>query len=553
MKQSELGRIMPFGLSGTRLRRSAQEYRRRGQALEALSLVRRAAVQDDTAAAWHALAAELRQLSCWEAAAVVLGRVLSRKDPPVAAWLDMARCLLAQGQKEIAGDCLYHLLHEDPWSPEADAARELLSGIEDDAEDAGPSRIPLLTHRAMAAWQQGDRALSLRRLKRAIRLAPKKARLMTTVALLHMMSGDGEAALRWLTQAMKSEPQEPAAPCSIAALLHQMDKRRIARAMLRLAAPLCTEPAAEDRFCTTAWTMDAWPELESFLAQRLKRTPHRIALLQARATMLHEQGQTEQAQDVWRLILAIDPCDRRAATLLRWTKMNPGMMLGTGRLPSSALKEQQALLKNAGEDLFRPDSEERRVLDWCAASQDAEEQQLAFDTAKGHPDRAGEIRWLRELLPRLDVQEPLRQKALMRLAELQHFEPVTVLLAGKFVTAQCQPVKTSPNRRLWHMFLPAMLRTAGRYPRTSEIIAFAARMWGRMSPQEKQEAATTQTESWSRLLLILWLWQEGDTEAAEREIRSIQVPQRRFRRMISRFLMMLDNESGRAGEGDTER
>ena len=104
MSENQKGRVMPFRMSGTRLRVRAQEYRRRGQALEALTLVRRAAVQDDTAAAWQALAAELRRLDNWEPAAVILGRVLSRSDAAPSAWLDMARCMLALDKRETAED-----------------------------------------------------------------------------------------------------------------------------------------------------------------------------------------------------------------------------------------------------------------------------------------------------------------------------------------------------------------------------------------------------------------------------------------------------------------
>ena len=543
---------MPFGMSGARMRRSAQQYRRCGQPLEALSLVRRAAQQDDTAAAWQAVAAELRQMSCWESAAAVLSRVLSRDDMPVTAWLDMARCLMALGQQDAAEDCLYHLLHEEPWIPEADAAREMLRDITLTQEETGPARLQLLTQRAMAAWQRGDRKLALRRLKRAIRLSEKKARLMTTAALLYMMAGEGQQALRWISKAMRSEPQESAAPCSMAALLHQMGRRRIARGLLRKAAPLCADPVAEERFCTTAWSMDAWPELEDFLRLRLKRTPYRIPLLQAKATMLHEQSHHREAQELWRLILSIDPCDRRAHTLLEWTQTNPGLMLSPGRLPATTLSAQQKQLKAAGADLFRCGSEARRVLDWCAGSQETAEQQLAFDIAKNHPDKTGEILWLREILTRSDVQESLRQRALMRLAELEHFEPVNVLLGNRFVSAQCQPVKTSPTRRLWHAFLPAMLRMAVRYHQPERAVAFAAQMWPMLTPAERQEAAASQPATWSRLMLVLFLIREGQSQKAAEEMQQLHMPARRIQRMITRFLTMLENQSGSAGEGDTE-
>ena len=95
MSQNEQGVLYPFRLSGSRMRQSAVNLHRRGQAVDALALVRRAAVQDDTPAAWLALAAELRAMGNWEAAVQLLARVISRDPHQNGVWMEMARCLQA--------------------------------------------------------------------------------------------------------------------------------------------------------------------------------------------------------------------------------------------------------------------------------------------------------------------------------------------------------------------------------------------------------------------------------------------------------------------------
>lgn len=542
MRNQEQGRVMPFVMSGARLRSSAREYRRRGQPLQSLSLVRRAAGQDDTAAAWQALAAELRQMGNWECAGILLGRVLSRSDAAPSAWLDMARCMSANGERETAEDCLYHLLHEDPWSPEGDAAREMLQAMDEEDGTEEKGRVKLLGQRAMKAWNAGERKLALRRIRRVIRLSRRKASPMTTLALLYMLDEQEQQAIRCLARAIRLEPDSALAMCSMAALLHQAHRSRMARGFLQKAEPLCTSPQLEERFCTTAWLMDAWPEMERFLAKRLRRTPYRVPLLHARATMLHESGCCDEAREVWKLILSVDPDDRTAATLLKWTQEHPGGVLPPGKLPAPVQARQREALKDTG-SLFIHGSEARRALDWCAASRDIREQHMALAAAERHPDRDAEIRWLRELLTRPDVQELVRQQALMRLAALGHYEQVNVLLGGRYVSAQCQPTQLSPGKRMWHMFLPALLRTAA----DAGFLAFAARCWRQMTPQEKQEAATVQPILWSRMLRFLWLWQQGRSAEADREIIEAKLPLRRLRRMTGRFLNMMDNDA----EGDT--
>ena len=470
MSENQMGRVMPFRISGTRLRARAQEYRRQGQALEALTLVRRAAMQDDTAAAWQALAAELRRLGNWEAAGVILGRVLSRADAAPPAWLDMARCMSALDKRETAEDCLYHLLHEDPWSDDGDTAREMLQAIDEEAEKADDRRLQLLIQRGMKALQSGQQGLAMTRLRRALRLSRHKERLLTTLALLCLYTGDEQQALRWQTKAVRLAPEDPMVLCSMAALLQQMDRRRVARGFLRKAGQYCEGAMQEDRFCTTAWVMDAWPELDAFLQARLRRTPYSTALLHAKATMQHERGRSDEARETWKLILSVDPADRRAATMLNWTTAHPRDMTPPGQLPPAELARQRTELQDVG-SLFTWGSAARHALDWCAASSDEQEMALAFAAAEKHPDRAAETRWLRELLTRPDVQEDCRQRALMRLAALGHFEPLNVMVAGRAVSADANHPQPPPVA-----YVPAPAAAGVRPVRPS---AGAGRLCGR--------------------------------------------------------------------------
>lgn len=537
MNETERGMVIPFELSAMRMRRSAQDYRRRGQVLEALSLVRRAAEQDDSAAGWQALAAELRQLGCWETAALVLARVLSREEHAPSAWLDMAICQEALGRDTLAADCLYHLLQDDPWSSEGDRARAMLPRLEPVQLRREPKRLRCLIHRGMREWHTGSREKGMRRLLRAIRLAPKRAGLMTTIALLRMLEERPRSALRWLNRALREKQDDALVLCTLAAVCAQMERRRVARGFLRKAAALCTSPAMEERFYTTAWATNAWTEMEDWLAQQLRRHPYRTRLLAMKAVLRHEQGEPQEAQRLWRLILSIDPGDRGAATLLRWTQEYPlNPLPAPGVLPMPIMLEQRSVVLDRNADLsalLRPGSPEKRVMDWCAASMEEDEQRMALLLAKEQPDREAEKRFLRELLTRPDVQEPVRQQALARLAELRCFEPLTVLLHDRYSIAQCQPVHK--RRGPWRVILPMLLRETRDYDDNAQIVEFAAELWRGMTAGERQETAMKDAFLWCKAVEALWLQGMGATDRAARLMRELPVSPRRVQRLMRRL------------------
>lgn len=545
MKETNQGMVIPFALPGSRMRRSAQEYRRRGQVLEALSLVRRAAEQEDTAAGWQALAAELRQLGCWEAAAVTLGRVLSREDHAPSAWLDMARCQAAMGSRQLATDCLYHQLQEDPWSPEGDAARSMLAEMDDMQPHKEPHRTERLIHRGLRAWHGGNAVEGMRMLERAVRLTAGRARLMTTIALLYMTQWDFSHSLKWLARAMRAAPQDPRVMCTMAAVLQQMGKRRAARGFLRRAMPLCLESAMEEQFLTSAWAMDAWDDLEEYLRLRFRKHPHRIPLLRAMATMQYEKGMKPEAQDTWRRILSIDPGDRRSAALLEWSRGEPsGMMPMPGHLPQTVVLEQRRRLSDSAWDsaeLMRHGSESRMLLDWFASSGDPEEAEVLMSFVQAQPDRKAEISFHRELLTRPDTAEPVRRRALVRLAEMQHFEPLTMLMGDRYTVAQCQPVRHDRISRPWRAFLPLLLKETRRYGESMEIAHFAAELWRMMKPEQRLDAAAGGGYLWCRAFEVLWLRQTGREDEAVRVVRRMPVSARRVSRVLRQLGRALES------------
>ncbi len=534
MSEKERGVVMPFGLPGGQLRRRAAEYRRRGQPLEALSLLRRAAEQDDTYRAWQMLAEELIRLGCWETAEVLLARAHARAGEAEPPFLAMAQCLMKTGHTTLADDCLRYILKSGAWSPEVEKATELLEEMEDPLRNE-QGRSGALTGRAMNAWQEGRRELALQRMQRVVRITRGKlAHPMNILGFMYASLGQERPALCWLTRAIRCEPDNGVALCSLAAMLAESGRERKARLVLRKAAPLCQDASLEDRFTLVAWHMQAWPELRAYLDARLKKYPYRIPLLHTRADLLYEKGKLAQARDIWRLILSVDPEDRAAVTLLRWTEKYPDRRMPAGSWPPEITREQRSLLKQAAE-LFRCGSEGRRVLNWCAASENRAEEELAFVIAQLHPDREGEILWLKEMMLRPDLTDAVRSQAALRLRQLGQDEGALLISGGHFVSMQTPVSRRGWNRRLWRIHLAALMDTAERGAPVNDYVNFAFDLWKRMTPREREEAAVPDIYGWNWRIRVLWLWQQGADDRAAEIIQRLQIPERKMRRLQTRL------------------
>lgn len=551
MKETEQGMVIPFKLSGSRMRRSAQEYRRRGQPLEALLFLRRAAEQEDTPSGWKQLAAELRQMGNWETAAQLLARVVSRDAHQPGVWMELARCMRALGQTAPALDCVYHQLQEDPWSQEGDAARDMLQEIETIPERKEPKRTPRLIQRGVGAWQTGDRARGERRVRRALKMTLEKERLLVTAAMMCLLEMDLEGGLRYLTRALKYAPEDPRTLTALATLYHQLGKRRMGRGFLEKAGAHADTVLEEDGFLTTAWAQDAWPQMAAYLDSRMKRYPHRIPLLSARATMCCEQGDVPGAQRLWREILSIDPDDRQAATMIAWTQQHTGPVINApGLLPRGERLRQMKELKLLAEslplaELLRPGSRGRRLVDWAVLSGDPEERQYVLELLGTANDAEAALPYLRELLCMPLLRYETRQWALVKAAEMGCRDEMLIMTGSHFTTVSCQPVSEEKAQQPWRLFLRLLLEETRRFRRGAEIAAFAAGIWRCMTPEERREAADEKRYVWCKAVEILYLREQGRGEEAAEVALSAPLSTRRISRVLRRI-------AGRGMETTTE-
>lgn len=561
MKQNEQGMLYPFRLTGGQLRRSAAQMQRQGQHVDALVLLRRAACQDDTPGAWQALADLLRQTGNWEAASRVLCRVLALDTQQGGAWIDLATCLHAMGQNTLAADCAYHQLRNDPWSPEGDAARALLTEMNGGlpADSTEPHRTQRLIHRGVTAWQHGDRALGERRLRRALRITQDRQRLLSTASMLCLLQSDLSGAMHYLTRALREKPDDARTLIALSMLLFQMGKWRAARGFLKRAADAADTSTEADSFLTAAWSQDAWPEMRAYLDRQAKRWPYRTALLSARATLLAECGEEERATLLRRDILAINPDDRVAATWLSWRQRQPkAPFFVPGTLPGPERKHQREELQALSEqlsdaELLQCGGRARQLLDWMLESTDAAELQLGRAVLEKVQPCPALICLLREVLCRPGVHGDIRQWAMIRLAEMGETELI-ILSGGRFNLVQCGQISDRKQHQPWRVFLPLLLEETRRYGQSREITAFAADCWRCMSASQRTEAAGVGRYVWCKAMEILYLCDRGEGEQAARAAMDAPMSVRRISRVMRRLMRgrQSDTKQGcpaQAGEG----
>lgn len=553
MRQEHQGMVIPFRVTASRARRSAAEYRRHGQPLEALVLLRRAAAEENSAAGWLQLGEELWQLGCWEAASEMAARALSREACPPAAWLLMARAMDALGKRETAEDCLYHLLKEDIFSPEAAAARSMLGDACLAEKPRMPHRADALVRRGMQAWTTGCEALGARRLRRALRIRTDRAQLLSAMALMHMARFDTGRAVACLRRALRIEPENPRANCALSLILHHMGRPFKARAVLRRAIPFCGDVTGEDQFLTAAWAMNAWPELADYLARRMARLPWRLTLMHARASMLDETDRPREAEECRRTILKILPGDRFASGMMsvRGDRLIPAVPGKTPEEAACAQREEfRRLLDEDGATLI-PGSRQRDMLAWFACSDDAQEQQLAMEAiGLAAPDRREEC--LRELLVCPFTHYDVRRRAMLQLAQLEDVRPILLLLNERFVEMQCQRVMERTPASSWRRFLLTLLTYARGYGNAPDLADFALMLWQMMPEGDREAACREQGLVWVSAVTLLWLRVSGREREALQLTCRLPVSVRRIRRVVRRLGRYMEDEPAQTGEGDTE-
>lgn len=553
MSESNRGKVVPFGLSAYRMRKSADAYRKRGQTVEALELIRQAAVQEDSAQGWLRLAKELRMAGCHEQAAAILYRLCGWEAVMPEIWLELGRDLAALERKDAACDSLYHYLHEDPYSEAADQARDMLADLEEPQETREPFRLEPLVRRGLLCYRRGERALGDRRLNRAIRMGGDKTRLYAARTMIALAQGDPTAAMREIARALKHAPQDAGTLSMAAVTLSAMGKRRMARGMLEKCARQVRTAQQEDQFLTAAGTIGASAIARRYLEEQLKTQPCRISLMHPQAEILWQTGEHDMALRWWKRILAIDPEDMRARAMVTWAPehlQEPLPMMGA--LPGSFVREQLALLPELirtsmpMEEMLARGSRSRAALDWCFRMTDENLQQTALKIAS-RQDAPCVRRYLHELLTSPGISQGVRQRAMMTLAEWGDPGPMNVLIGSRITTAQLTPVKDT-ERNLWKIYLPLLLKETCRTCNATEIAFFAADLWDVMSVEQRHAAAGGESYLWVKAMEILYLRLTGREDMAARIVRTLPVSPRK----ISRVMRQLKKQTDMSMEGESQ-
>ncbi|MBQ8654694.1 MAG: hypothetical protein IJ507_07120 [Clostridia bacterium] len=545
MDKLNWSKVVPFRLSASRMRRSADEMRRRGQLVESMEMLRRAAVQEDSSALWLQLARRLRQEGCPEQAVPMLYRLCGREDMPADAWLELGLGLRTLGRRDAACDCLYHYLHENPYSSGADQARRLLQEMEQYEGVKDPFRLDPLVRRGLTAWRRGDTELGGRRLRRAIRMGRDKAKLHITLGILYLADERGAEALRELARALKAERGNVRAMCMSAVTLSSLGKRRMAMAMLERSMPLAVSPEDEEHFITAAWAISARRLIRRYLDMRLKAQPLRIALMHPMADLLWHSGEHDTALRWWKRILALDPCDPRARALISWAPEHPDSVLPRpGTLPGDYVRAQLAEMKELTlsprppEELLCCGSQSRMLLDWCFRMPDENLQQAALWIAM-RKDSPQTRLYLRQLLTLPGVMESVRQRAMMELAQHGENGAMNVLMGTRITSAQLSPVKDT-RQNLWKLFLPQLLRETRRTCPASDLAVFAADLWQLLGLKHRHDAAGPGCYLWVKAMEIMFLRLTHQEAEADRVLRTGSVSPRKIRRVLNQIARELD-------------
>lgn len=547
MSERNMGQVVPFRLSAGKMRRSAYEHRRRGHPMEAVELLRRAAQQEDSPSGWLHLAEELRHLGCYEQASTLLYRMLARPEPPIQVWMELAKAQAALGRTEAAEDSLYHYLNEDPYSDIADEARAMLNSLEEPVEPEEAFRLSLLVRRGLTAWRAGRKQLGERRLRRAIRMAKRPARLYITMALLMMAENRFSEAARCLASAVRSEPDNARAACMLSVAMNAMGRRRVALGLLRQARGLCGTAEGEELFLTTAWTISAPRTREDFLMERHRQQPCRIVLMHHLADLAWEKDDVQQAALWWQRILRLDPGDVRAGALLRWSREHgDGILPPMGMLPNVESKTMLQSLMQADEqrlspeEMLAPGSDCRAAVDWCFTVSSPGIQLKCLEMLATQ-DTPVTRQYLKELLTSPTVQQEIRHRIMLHLAQVGENGPLNVLMGQRMTLAECAPMPQG-RKRLWRAFLPRLLEETRRYRQSEAIVAFAAELWPLLSPRQQHEAAGMDNYLWVKAVEILYLRLTEQDGAAARAVKHMPVSMRRVSRVLRKIARRMEHD-----------
>ena len=552
MSENMQGKVVPFALSATRIRRRADEHAKHGRTLEAIELYRRAAQEDGMPTGWLYLARLLRSCGSHEQALTVLYRMVSHDDAPVETWLELAKNQRVLGFRDGVRDSLYHLLDADPYADAADEARDMLAELDMEGVSGEPLRLSMMVRRAIHTWYRGKYDLAQKRFRRAMMLSSHPGQIAITFAMLCLASPRRKHAIHWALYAMRHEPESIRVRTMACVCIGMQGARPLALGILERCMKNVQSAEEENMFLSAADTLGAHGVKRRFLLHQLQRRPYRAEMLLILGDEYIRQGRLGDARRIWETVLRIDPENVKALLMKRLADQSPEVFDQAGQHERTGvmrleLKLAGIIMKDAGElssDTVAPGGESRMALDWCFGQQRHRMRALTLERLAASEDTAVKD-YLTGLLTSPNVHPDARQEIIIRLAEKGGFTSSPILMGQCIATAQAAQT-TVTEHAMRRRFLLLVLLETRRHMMSGDMVAYAAHVWQRMTHEMRLEAAGQASYAYVKAVEIAFLHSCGMDEQVQTVIRKLKISRRRIARVLARMTL-----AGVFGEGET--
>jgi len=536
-QQTAGGRIVPFPMAASYVRRKALENRREGRLPEAAELFRRGAEMDEGGENLLDLARVLADMGCPEQAARALERLIILEPANACAYYELALMNLRLGRRDAACDCAANCVMLAPDTPLAEEAHEIMEQLAQSDELPPSKRQGVLLRRGAEFQRKGEKEKARRAFERALKASRKAPAMRCTLGALYLEQGAMGKALVQVEKALKRMPDY--LPAHILRCL-TLERRGCHQLAVRLLEALSRREYGNEQtelLCRTARQVGGEKQALRFLQRQLRRSPYSIRLLEEAALSCWRLGRIDRAEKLWQRILHIDPANDSAKICMGMAEKGcHEPPREAGLLPHREMMERLKKLTVAlslGQAGFMEAQAEtprwESVIRWAFTLPPCGLHQPLLKALEAWP------RWQREafLKPLLldhSVAEETRRQIVYHLIAAGHEGPLLMLYGCHLTQVEAQTEANVPNG--WKRFLHAYLPECCDVPDAAGAVGFAARCWRALLPEQRMDAAGERSYAWVMAVKLLALEKAGFIELENEMAARLPISVRRVERLM---------------------
>lgn len=329
MAQEKNGQVLPFSRSAEQVRSLASKRQAQGNPIKALELLwlslGKAPEDPETL---QAMAALYASIGCLALSNYAYFALTSQSEAYASeGFFGLGVNFYDMQLYGTAHDCLVLSLQKNPDAEFASDAIDLLDAIDEMREpaDLRSDRMRRRMERVLAAMDDGRANLAVKQIRRVRSLNHPGSGLGSLEAFAKLAAGDEKGALQAARKAARKHPEDVRALCAMASSLKANRSFDAGRVYLHRASEHATRPDEVQLVCQTACEMGEHAFIVSLLSASESHTPYAEELLHLLAVASHNSGNTQGAQDRWRMLRRINPMDTVATYWLQLAE--------EGRLP----------------------------------------------------------------------------------------------------------------------------------------------------------------------------------------------------------------------------